>query len=89
MCTITLTAKARASLNLIALTRGPLALTELVRAPIALLEVQRDPLALAELASLPIMPVARLAQQRLTTNAAAYLATQDGRRIVVGVCHAG
>lgn len=88
MCTITLTTMPRNPLALVALARDPLALTEPVRAPIALLEVQRDPLALAELASLPLRPAARLAQRRLTTNTAAYLATQDGRRIVVGVCNA-
>ena len=90
MCRYTI--RTRRPLLAVALTTGataPVELSTLAR-PAPLRIVTRIPLAALALATLarpaPLRIVTLAAQQRLITQSGDYLVTQDGRRLVVGVC---
>ncbi len=90
MCRYTIrTRQPMSAVSVPARAYAPLALATLAR-PTPLQVVTRIPLAALALATLarpaPLRIVTLAAQQRLITQSGDYLVTQDGRRLVVGVC---
>jgi hypothetical protein len=86
MCTIRLPAALAPRVALRSVARVPVRLPAMVPPTLALHTRQQGPLVLAQPTRGGLSLRSRAKQRRLLTQSGAYLVTEDGRRIVIGVC---